>query len=282
MKPAPAARTALALLLAGSSLLGCATLPPGTQKDPRDPWERMNRPIFNFDLALAEHVSLPVSHGYQKVVPRVMRTGIGNFMDNSFYPVVFVNDLLQAKFKTFLNDTGRFLFNSTVGIGGLFDPASKVGLPKNDNDFGRTLGTWGVPAGPYLVLPVLGPSDIRDGLGKIPDGYMWPVNYIGNDWAHYSIYFVYLLDENDRVVVPAYNLLKSQNVFDEYAFARSFYLQRRDYLIRGQSAESEQKQEEELQKSLEDSGDEGSGNAPPPTSPAPKPGAPPQQDQKPR
>jgi phospholipid-binding lipoprotein MlaA len=266
MKKVSTARIALALLLSSVLLGGCATLPPGASRDPRDPWERVNRPIFNFDLALAQHVAVPVAHGYERVVPRVVRTGIGNFMDNSFYPSVFVNDFLQGKFRTFLSDTARFLFNSTVGIGGLLDPASKVGLPKNDNDFGRTLGTWGVPAGPYLVLPVLGTSDVRDGLARIPEGYLWPVNYIPNGWAHYGIWIVYLFDEDDRVVVPAYELLKSQQVFDEYAFARNFYLQRREYQIHGQSAQSEEQHEQELQKGLEEGTDDSSGgaNAPPP------------------
>ncbi len=247
-----------ALLLACALLGGCAS--PPAHKDPRDPWERINRPIFDFDLALARNVAVPVGRGYNRVVPREVRTGIGNFFDNTWLPSVMVNDLLQGKLKVFLSNTGRLLMNTTVGIGGLFDPASTVGLAKNDNDFGRTLGTWGVPAGPYLVLPILGPSDVRDGIGRIPDGYMWPVTYINNTWIHYGIEFVYIFDVDSRTLVPAYDLLESQHPFDPYAFARNVYLQRRDFLIHGQSAESQEKQEEELEKSLEDD----SGSAPPP------------------
>jgi phospholipid-binding lipoprotein MlaA len=265
MTPLSAARTALGLL-ACVLLFGCAAQP--RNPDPRDPWERMNRPIFNFDLTLTRKVALPINHGYTHVVPREVRTGIGNFFDNSFYPSVMVNDLLQGKFLYFLEDTGRFVFNSTAGIGGIFDPASKAGLAKRDNDFGRTLGVWGVPAGPYLVLPLLGPSDIRDGLGRIPDGYLWPINYIPNDWVHYGLYFVYLFDTNTRTLVPAYQLLESQHPFDEYALARSVYLDRREYLIHGQSTNQLEKQEQDLEKSLEDSGDEGTGNQATPSSPA--------------
>ncbi len=264
----PAGWAVLALLLACALLGGCAS--PPAQKDPRDPWERINRPIFDFDLALARHVAVPVGRGYNRVVPREVRTGIGNFFDNTWLPSVMVNDLLQGKLKVFLSNTGRLLMNTTVGIGGLFDPASKVGLAKNDNDFGRTLGTWGVPAGPYLVLPILGPSDVRDGLGRIPDGYMWPVTYINNTWIHYGIEFVYIFDVDSRTLVPAYDLLESQHPFDPYAFARNVYLQRREFLIHGQSAGSQEKQEEELEKSLEDD----SGSAPPPNPPGPATPAP--------
>jgi phospholipid-binding lipoprotein MlaA len=250
-----AARTALGLLLACVLLLGCASQPV-RNPDPRDPWERMNRPLFNFDLTLTRKIAVPIGHGYTRVVPVPVRTGIANFFDNSYYPAVMVNDLLQGKVLFFLEDTGRFVFNSTLGLAGIFDPASKAGLAKRDNDFGRTLGTWGVPPGPYLVLPLLGPSDIRDGLGRIPDGYLWPINYIPNDWWQYGLYTVYLFDTNNRTLVPAYELLESQHPFDEYALARSVYLDRRNFLIHGQSQKQLEQQEQELEKSLEDSGDE--------------------------
>ena len=257
----PAARTALGSLLACVLLCGCASQPI-RDKDPRDPWERMNRPLWNLDVTLAKKVAIPLAHGYTRVVPQFMRTGIANFMDNSFYPEVIVNDLLQGKLKFSLIDTGRFLMNSTAGIGGLLDPAGHVGLPKRDNDFGRTLGTWGVPPGPYLVIPLVGPSDVRDLVSRVPDGYLWGINYIPNDYALYSIYFVYLLDTDARTLVPAFDLLESQHVFDQYGFARNAFLQRREFLIHGQSTKSLQKQEEELEKSLQDSDDSGPGGTP--------------------
>ncbi len=254
----PRARAAALLALASIALAGCAS-PPIKHIDPRDPWERMNRAIWGFDMGFAQKVAVPVGHTYVRLVPGVVRTGLGNVFDNAGYPVVFVNDFLQGKLRGGLGDFGRFLMNSTVGIGGLFDPAARVGLPKNSNDFGRTLGTWGAGPGPYLVLPFLGPSDIRDTAGRVPDGYMQPENYINDLWIYLGVYAVYALDLDARTLLPAYQLLKSQHPFDEYAFARNAYLQQRQFAIHGQSGNSEQQQEEELEKSLED----------PPSSPPP-------------
>ena len=255
-----AGRAALALLAAGLVLLGgCATV-PASQRDPRDPWQSMNRSVWKFDLGLVRNVAIPVDHAYRRVTPHLARVGLTNFFDNAEYPVVFINDFLQAKFGTGLKDFGRFVMNSTLGIGGIFDPATSAGLANNDNDFGRTLGTWGVPPGPYLVVPFLGPSDVRDLLGKVPDGYMEPATYINSIWIYLGVESVYLFDLNDQSVIPAYDLLESQHAFDPYAFARNAYLQRREFLIHGQSVKSEEQQEQELLKSLEDSGSDASGS----------------------
>ena len=248
-----ARRAALALVLGSMAVAGCASQPI-KHKDARDPWERMNRAIWGFDMGFARKVALPVGHGYVRVVPRIVRTGIHNVFNNADYPIVFVNDFLQGKVRSGFGDLGRFLMNSTVGIGGLFDPAARVGLPLNSNDFGETLGIWGARPGPYLVLPFLGPSDIRDAAGKVPDGYMTPQNYISNLWIYLGVYAVYALDLDANTLIPAYNLLQSQHPFDEYAFARNAYLQQREYAIHGGSANSEEQQEEELEKSLQDSG----------------------------
>lgn len=252
-----AGRAALAILWTAILLAGCASQPV-RHKDPGDPLERMNRTIWGFDLAFVRKVALPVGHAYTHVTPHFAQVGIGNFFDNAQYPIVIVNDLLQAKFKAGLSDTGRFLMNSTVGIGGFLDPAVTVGLEKNDNDFGRTLGTWGVPPGPYLVLPFLGMSDIRDLIGRVPDGYLSPQNYINDIWIYIGVYAVYVLDLDARTVIPQYNLLESQHPFDSYSFARNAYLQHREFLIRGQSEKSQEQQEQELEKSLEDSGGDSS------------------------
>lgn len=246
-----AGRTALGLLWAATLLAGCASQPI-RHKDPRDPWERMNRSIWGFDMTFVHKVALPVGHAYTRVTPHFAQVGIGNFFDNAQYPVVIVNDFLQAKLKTGLSDTGRFLMNSTVGIGGLFDPAVTVGLQKNNNDFGRTLGTWGVSPGPYLVLPFLGMSDVRDLIGRVPDGYLSPQNYIENVWVYVGVYAVYVLDLDARTLIPLYDELESQHPFDEYAFARNAYLQHREYQIHGGSQKSQEQQEEDLEKSLED------------------------------
>jgi phospholipid-binding lipoprotein MlaA len=216
--------SALCLLLV--SLVGCAA--PPAKKDPRDPWERLNRTTNNFNMKVDKAVLRPVARGYQKVTPQFVRTGVSNFVDNLGYPIVMVNDLLQARFKMFGRDTGRFLMNSTLGIGGLLDPATQAGLEKNENDFGLTFGRWGIPKGPYFVIPFLGPSDVRDGLGRIPAAYFSPQNYV-NDWrVEYGIWVISLVDARYRLL-PADATIDS--AYDPYLFMKNAYLQRRDFLL---------------------------------------------------
>jgi len=249
--------------LVGCALLaGCATQPI-THKDPRDPFERVNRATYKFNDVLVQNVAKPVGHTYTRVVPKFMRTGLSNFVDNSQTPEIIINDFLQAKFKSGFADIGRFLLNTTVGVGGLLDPATAAGIPKDDNDFGRTLGTWGIHPGPFLMLPFLGPSDLRDLIGKVPDGFLWPVNYIKSRPVYYGFEVLYVLDTDVRTVVPLYELLESQNPYDPYALMRNVYLQRREFQIHGQSSKSEENQEQELQKSLEESGESGPDETPP-------------------
>ena len=123
------------------------------------------------------------------------RTGVSNFFDNLEYPIVMVNDLLQGQFMPFLSDTGRLLLNTTVGIGGLMDPATAAGLEKNDRDFGQTLGKWGARTGPYLVIPFLGPSDLRDAVGRVGDEYCNPRHYIRNSYVDYGLWLVRAIEE---------------------------------------------------------------------------------------
>ena len=149
--------------IAGATLLallaGCATTNLGT---PGDPLERMNRATHRFNSSIDRAVLRPVAVGYREHVPQIVQTGMGNFLDNLAYTTTIANDLLQLKIKDTLIDLGRFAVNSTLGIGGILDPATHFGIPKNDEDFGQTLGRWGVPPGPYLVVPFLGPSTVRD------------------------------------------------------------------------------------------------------------------------
>jgi phospholipid-binding lipoprotein MlaA len=206
---------------------GCATLPSG-KPDPRDRFERFNRSIFSFNQGLDRHIAKPVAQAYVKVTPAPVRTGVSNFLANLSYPVVIVNDLLQAKPKPFVSDTARLVVNTTVGIGGLFDPASKLGLDSHDEDFGQTLGRWGVPPGPYLMLPVLGPSDIRDGIGKVADHFTEPQTYYNNTTVSLGLTGVGLLDKR-AATLDATAIM--DRAFDPYAFMRNAYLQRRQFLV---------------------------------------------------
>jgi len=258
---------ALALL---TLMTGCATLPPGATKDPRDPLERVNRTMWKVDDTLAHDVALPIGHAYTNVTPAFVRRGIANVFQNARTPDIMLNDLLQAKFTALGQETARLILNTTLGLGGLLDPASAVGLPKNDNDFGRTLGTWGVGPGPYLVLPLLGPSDIRDAFGKIPDAFANPQNYIGNKAWFYGVYTLNFLNTTTETLIPTYQLLDQQNAFDRYAFARNAYLQRREFQIHGDSGPAVDQEERDLEKSLQDD----SGPAPAAPQPTPQPPAP--------
>jgi phospholipid-binding lipoprotein MlaA len=271
-------KTACASLLAIACLtqFGCASLPPGSKRDPRDPWERMNRTTFKVNMALDHAVTRPIARTYEKVTPRPIRTGVSNFMDNLFYPVTMGNDLLQLKFKPFAQATGRFLLNTTVGVGGIFDPATKVGLPKNEKDLGQTFGYWGVKPGPYFVIPLLGPSDVRDGIGKFGDAYMNPLTYVHSDYNYirYTLIGVELIDVRYRLL-PQDKLL--EEAYDPYTLLKNAYLQRRQFLVTdGKISDKdrerqEQQQYEEEKKILEESGPDESEAKPKPDQPPRRP-----------
>src|SRR5215469_11494219 len=250
---------ALCLLCVG----GCA-LPPGVKPDPRDPWERMNRATWKFNDGFDHYVFRPVAKGYTTAVPRVARTGIHNFFTNLGYPIVILNDLLQWQITAFGSDIGRFLMNSTAGIGGLMDPATAVGLEKNDREFGQTLGVWGVKAGPYLMLPLMGPSTVRDTGGLIVDQFSDPRNYLFGRWVSWSLYVVYSMDRRAQLLGSTDRAL--EEAYDKYAFLRSAYLQNREFKVHGERSTSEEEQEKKL---LEEMGEEDdtTGAAPAPATP---------------
>jgi phospholipid-binding lipoprotein MlaA len=224
-------------------LAGCATLPPGTKPDARDPWERMNRATYKFNDKFDKAIARPVARGYRKALPQFARTGIRNFFDNVDTTIVMVNDLLQGELKAFVNDTARLVINTTFGIGGLFDPATATGLDKNDRDFGQTLGKWGVKKGPYVVLPFLGPSDVRDTLGKAADTYSTPRTYINNNYWRYGLWLLDKVDSRSRLL--DYDRLLD-NAYDPYAFMRNAYLQHRDFKVNGGQSESEEERERRM------------------------------------
>jgi phospholipid-binding lipoprotein MlaA len=236
MIPPVRARTkAFALAAVCLAAAGCASQAP-LKRDARDPLERLNRATFAFNDKVDRAVTKPIARAYRRVTPHFVQTGVSNFMDNVNYPIVIVNDLLQAKFKPAVSDTGRFLLNSLAGVGGLFDPASAAGLDKNDEDLGLTLGKWGVHQGPYLVLPILGPSSFRDGFGRLGDEFITPLNYVSNTWIRYPIDALYYLDVRARLLDVEGAL---DSAYDRYAVLRSVYLQRRQYKV-SEGAEPEE------------------------------------------
>ena len=224
----------ISLLIA---LSGCSTL--DHQTDPNDPLESYNRNMFGFNESVDKHLLKPVAQGYDTITPDLVQKGISNFFSNLDDFVVVINDLLQLKPSQLSSDTGRLLINSTLGLGGLIDWASDLGLPKHNEDFGQTLGHWGVPSGPYFVLPFLGPSTIRDTTGIIVDRTEFdPISRRVEDGLPANI-----RDDDKTHIVTAIklidlraSLLKAEKILDEaaldkYIFIREAYLQRREHLV---------------------------------------------------
>lgn len=207
------------------SLGGCASGP-----NPKDPWEPWNRSMYEFNEVLDKAALKPVAKGYRKVVPPPVRGGVTNFFGNFRDVTTAVNNLLQLKVGNALSDVGRVVLNSTVGLFGVFDVATPLGLEKHNEDFGQTLGYWGVASGPYVVLPLLGPSTVRDSVGLVGDYFTDPEFYIfDSDALGWAVF-------GTRIVNLRANLLEAEEVFeqaavDRYAFLRDAYLQRRLSLI---------------------------------------------------
>ena len=210
-----------------ASLAGCATTNMGT---PGDPLERMNRATYRFNHSIDRAVLRPVATAYLNHVPQLVQQGIDNFLENLAFPTTIVNDLLQLKIKDTLVDLGRFTVNTTLGLGGLLDPASHFGIPKNDEDFGQTLGRWGVPSGPYVVVPFLGPSSVRDAPSLYVDGQtdLRVALHIDNkvEWTLAGISLVHRRSE----LLPFDAQFDA--AYDRYAFIRNAWLQRREYQVK--------------------------------------------------
>lgn len=223
--PALIRASAGALLL--SLLAGCATTNMGT---PGDPLERMNRATYRFNDSVDRAVLRPVATAYLNHVPQVVQQGVDNFLENLAFPTTIVNDLLQLKIKDTLVDLGRFTVNTTLGLGGLLDPASHFGIPKNDEDFGQTLGRWGVPSGPYVVVPFFGPSSVRDAPSLYVDGQtdLRVALHIDNkvEWTLAGISLVHRRSE----LLPFDAQFDA--AYDRYAFIRNAWLQRREYQVK--------------------------------------------------
>lgn len=209
------------------ALAGCATTK--TAPSPADPWERMNRGTYAFNDALDRAVLKPVARAYQRYLPQFMRTGVTNFLTNLAYTTTLVNNILQLKLADALSDTGRLVLNSTLGIGGLLDPATDAGLARNDEDFGQTLGRWGVPSGPYLVLPLFGPSTLRDAPSLYADIQTDVRRHIADNRIGFAFAGLSVVDRRARLL-PAEAAI--EGAFDPYALIRNAYLDRREYQVR--------------------------------------------------
>lgn len=220
----------LAIALISLLMAACAT-PPSAGGDPRDPYENFNRKVFNFNAGLDYVVIKPVARGYSNYVPNFMQTTVGNFFGNLADIWTALNNYLQLKPREGTMDAGRVLMNSTLGIAGLADVATPLGLPKHEEDFGQTLAVWGVKSGPYVVLPVFGPSTMRDSFGKPVDLYGDPLGQIdmttGVEWSARALR---LVDDRARAL-PTTDLIE-QAALDPYQFIRDAYLQRREARVR--------------------------------------------------
>jgi phospholipid-binding lipoprotein MlaA len=231
-------RVAAASLLAGALLAGgCATVAPagGSAEpaphaaNPVDPWERFNRRVFAFNEAVDEAVLKPVAEAYRRVVPQLVRTGIGNVLGNLYDVWSVANHLLQGKVHHGLDMGMRVLTNTLFGLGGLLDPATEMGLVRRSEDFGQTLGRWGMPSGPFLVLPFLGPSTVRDGVGLLADRQVSPSSLPARDAARYAVTALEVVQQ--RALLLGTTALVDQVALDRYSFLRDGYLARRRDLV---------------------------------------------------
>jgi len=219
----------LIALLAGIALLGgCASTSPDN-----DPFERYNRKMTRFNLKADELVLEPVARGYRKVVPSPVRNGARNFFSNLREPLNMFYDVLQGKWSMAGRDAGRFVINSTLGFAGLNDVASYMDLPPRDEDFGQVLAVWGVGPGPHVVLPLLGPSNVRDGLGLIP-GYYYGTFMPPDTQPASTVATVFRIVDIREKFLGTEDIIRLQP--DKYLFLREGYRQRRALAISEQPA----------------------------------------------
>jgi phospholipid-binding lipoprotein MlaA len=223
----------IASLLMGSCLLGgCAN---SSAKNRVDPWQGWNRKTQKFNDDVDAAILKPLARGYQKIAPVAVDEGVTNFFNNINDINVFINDFLQLKFKQGGMDGSRFVLNTTFGMAGMFDIASTVDFPKHNEDFGQTLGFWGIPSGPYWVIPLFGASSPRDAVGLVGDALLDPLTYIslfGGVYTNVAILGSEVVDVTDRRAgLMATEKIINEGAVDRYEFIKSTYQQRREYLI---------------------------------------------------
>ena len=215
-------------VLASLALAGCATVQTTSKDDPFEPW---NRAMYDVHQVVDGHFIKPIAQAYVDTTPKPVQHGIHNFFQNLDDVVSVINDFLQWKLDKAGNDMGRVMINSFFGLGGIIDIASDAGIERGDEDFGQTFGVWGIPQGPYLFIPVLGPTTVRDGTGLIVRAYASPLSYVIVDVPTRNIlYGIGFLDYRAQALDA--EKLVDQASIDKYTFIRRAYLQRRAYLVR--------------------------------------------------
>ncbi len=217
------------------ALVGLSLLPAMSQAaSEEDPWEGFNRPIFRFNDTVDTYALKPIAQGYRAVTPQFLEDGVHNVFGNIGDVGNLANNLLQGKLHNAGVDTGRLIFNTTFGLLGFFDVAKHMGLRKNDEDFGQTLGVWGLDSGPYLVIPFLGPSSVRDASGRVPDSFLTPYPYIDHVPTRN-------VTRGVQVVDTRANLLQAERLVsgDKYIFIRNAYLQSREFKVKDGQVEDD-------------------------------------------
>lgn len=217
----------LCVLVLALIVSACATT--GSIDEYNDPFEKYNRAIYSFNDGLDRALLTPVAKGYRKVAPSIVRKSAGNFFRNLLEPTTIINDLLQGKFQQGLSDGVRLLFNSSFGLLGIFDVATAIGIERHNEDFGQTLAVWGFKPGPFIMLPFIGPTNLRDGVGLLPYYfYTDPRLYNPSATVNLALIALNVIDSRAQLLSTS-KLLELQ--LDPYAFLRDVYAQRRIDLI---------------------------------------------------
>lgn len=219
----------LNILLLACLLAGCASAPKDVQSHPRDPWEPYNRQVFAFNRTVDRYIWRPLARGYLTVAPKFVEVGVSNFFTNLSYPIDIVNLLLQGKPAASGKALGRFAVNSTLGVLGLVDVASRMDIPKYNEDFGQTLAVWGWEGSPYVVLPILGGASLSQTIGYVPD-YYFNVGWreIEDETWQTGLALLNVVSLRALVLPTSKNL---RTTYDPYSLYRDTYFQRRQYLI---------------------------------------------------
>lgn len=222
------------LLVTGFSLAAIAA--PLSANSEVDPWEGFNRPVFNFNEGVDKYALKPLAQGYRYVTPDIAEKGVSNFFNNLRDVRNLINNLLQLKIDGAGQSFARLTFNSTFGLFGLIDVATPMGIERKPEDFGQTLGYWGAASGPYLVLPLFGPSNPRDGLGLVADMAVDPVFHVDDRATRNSLSALELIDTRSK-------LLQAEQIIsgDKYSFIRDAYMQRREYQINDKAVDVDYK-----------------------------------------